>query len=121
EIEVREISIRELRKKLDIALKEKDGIQLTIDKLENASKIPPPDTRKFLPPKPDLSFIEPEVEKSKAKSSQVEPKVVSKNDGAPIIEDWVSDDEEQDESKPKIEKKIVKPSIAKIEFVKAIH
>ncbi|GJU21955.1 hypothetical protein Tco_1155297 [Tanacetum coccineum] len=33
--------------------------------------------------------------------SEVEPKKVRKNDGAPIIEDWVSDDEEQDESKPK--------------------
>ncbi|GJR45551.1 ribonuclease H-like domain-containing protein [Tanacetum coccineum] len=148
EIKVRDITIKELRKKLDIALKEKDGIQLTVDKLENSSKslnklidclivdnckkglgynaVPPPYTRKFLPPKPDLSFIglnesvnEPEVKKSKVESSEVEPKIVRKNDGALIIEDWASDDEEQDESKSKIENKIVKPSIAKIEFVKA--
>ncbi|GKE24491.1 hypothetical protein Tco_1436003, partial [Tanacetum coccineum] len=33
--------------------------------------------------------------------SEVEPKKIRKNDGAPIIEDWVSDDEEEDESKPK--------------------
>ncbi|GKE81902.1 hypothetical protein Tco_1551902, partial [Tanacetum coccineum] len=31
--------------------------------------------------------------------SEVEPNKVRKNNDAPIIEDWVSDDEEQDESK----------------------
>ncbi|GJT18165.1 ribonuclease H-like domain-containing protein [Tanacetum coccineum] len=50
--------------------------------------------------------------------SKVKPKKVRKNDGAPIIEDWVSDDEEEDESKPKSEKKTVIPTAAKIEFVK---
>ncbi|GKB56953.1 uncharacterized mitochondrial protein-like protein [Tanacetum coccineum] len=35
-----------------------------------------------------------------------------------IIEDWVSDDEEQDESKPKSEKKTVIPTAAKKEFAK---
>ncbi|GJU10732.1 hypothetical protein Tco_1133128 [Tanacetum coccineum] len=39
--------------------------------------------------------------------SEVEPKKVRKNNDAPIIEDWVSDDEEQDGSKTKPEKKIV--------------
>ncbi|GJR94222.1 retrovirus-related pol polyprotein from transposon TNT 1-94 [Tanacetum coccineum] len=39
-----------------------------------------------------------------------------KNDDAPIIEEWVSDDEEENVSETKTEKKIVKPSIAKIEF-----
>ncbi|GJW06926.1 putative ribonuclease H-like domain-containing protein [Tanacetum coccineum] len=43
---------------------------------------------------------------------------VRKNDGAPIIEDWVSDDEEQDESKPKSKKKTVIPTAAKIKFAK---
>ncbi|GJT22063.1 hypothetical protein Tco_0892000 [Tanacetum coccineum] len=50
--------------------------------------------------------------------SEVEPKKVRKNDGAPIIEDWVSNDKEQDESKPKPEKKTVIPTAAKIEFAK---
>ncbi|GJU94003.1 hypothetical protein Tco_1318759 [Tanacetum coccineum] len=40
------------------------------------------------------------------------------NDGALIIEDWVSDDEEQDESKPKSEKKSIIPTTAKKEFAK---
>ncbi|GKE52370.1 hypothetical protein Tco_1487526 [Tanacetum coccineum] len=42
-------------------------------------------------------------------------KTVRKNNDALIIEDWVSDDEEQDESKTKSEKKIVIPTAAKIE------
>ncbi|GJY15941.1 hypothetical protein Tco_0386363, partial [Tanacetum coccineum] len=41
-----------------------------------------------------------------------------KNDDAPIIEEWVSDSEEENVSQTKTEKKTVKPSIAKIEFVK---
>ncbi|GJZ65254.1 putative ribonuclease H-like domain-containing protein [Tanacetum coccineum] len=47
----------------------------------------------------------------------MQPKVVRKNNDAPIIEDWVSDNEE-DVPQAKIEKKIVKSSFAKIEFVK---
>ncbi|GJW62548.1 hypothetical protein Tco_0111883 [Tanacetum coccineum] len=47
--------------------------------------------------------------------SEVEPKEVRKNNDALIIEDWVSDDEEQDESKTKPEKKNVIPTAAKIE------
>ncbi|GJS48881.1 hypothetical protein Tco_0599002 [Tanacetum coccineum] len=38
EIECKDIAIRELRKKLEIAQKEKDGIQFNINKFENASK-----------------------------------------------------------------------------------
>ncbi|GJX92226.1 ribonuclease H-like domain-containing protein [Tanacetum coccineum] len=58
--------------------------------------------RNFIPPTLDLSFIgldelvnEPVVENNKAMSSEEEPKVVRKND-APIIEEWVLDDEEED-------------------------
>ncbi|GJS09697.1 hypothetical protein Tco_0366493 [Tanacetum coccineum] len=50
--------------------------------------------------------------------NEVEPKKVRKNNDAPIIEDWVSDDEEEDEPKPKSEKKIVIPTTAKKEFIK---
>ncbi|GJX14222.1 hypothetical protein Tco_0205980 [Tanacetum coccineum] len=66
--------------------------------------VPPPYTRNFMPPKPDLSFTgleefvnepivsEPTVKKlvvetSEAKASANKPKVVRKNNGAPIIED----------------------------------
>ncbi|GKE76646.1 hypothetical protein Tco_1542766, partial [Tanacetum coccineum] len=43
------------------------------------------------------------------------PKKVRKNNDALIIEDYVSDDEEQDESKTKPEKKTIIPTAAKIE------
>nr|GEV93256.1 hypothetical protein [Tanacetum cinerariifolium] len=65
------------------------------------------------------STATPVVETCKAKSSEEEPKVVRNNDDAPIIKEWVSDNEEEDVSQPKIEKKIVRPSIAKTEFVKS--
>ncbi|GJT53922.1 retrovirus-related pol polyprotein from transposon TNT 1-94 [Tanacetum coccineum] len=92
--------------------------------------------RNFMPPKPNLSFFgleefvnepivseptvkKPVIETSKAKASADKPKIVKKNNGAPIIKDWVSDSEEEDMPQAKIQKKIVKPSFAKIEFVKS--
>ncbi|GKF10565.1 hypothetical protein Tco_0048491, partial [Tanacetum coccineum] len=92
--------------------------------------VPPPLIGNFIPPKPDLPFtgleeftnepivIKPIVENSEAKASQANPKVVRKNNGALIIEDWVSDSEEENVSQTKIEKKIAKPSFVKIDFVK---
>ncbi|GJR75837.1 ribonuclease H-like domain-containing protein [Tanacetum coccineum] len=91
--------------------------------------------KKFMPLKPDLSFFgleefvnepivrEPTVKKpvvktSVAKASEAKPKAVRKNNGAPIIKDWVSDSEEEYVPQAKIEKKTVKSSFAKIEFVK---
>ncbi|GJW73071.1 hypothetical protein Tco_0132441, partial [Tanacetum coccineum] len=47
-----------------------------------------------------------------------EPKKARENNDAPIIEDWVSDDEEEVESIPKVEKKTVIPTATKKEFVK---
>ncbi|GKA70037.1 retrovirus-related pol polyprotein from transposon TNT 1-94 [Tanacetum coccineum] len=117
DIQVGEITIRELRKKLEKVQTEKDGIQLTVDKLENSSKslnqiiesqiinkcktglgynaVPPPITRNFMPSKPDLSFIgleefanEPAVETRKS-------------------DEMVSDSQEKDMSQT--EKKTVKP------------
>ncbi|GJS19857.1 ribonuclease H-like domain-containing protein [Tanacetum coccineum] len=64
------------------------------------------------------SFVEGYGPNTSKSVSEVKPKKVRKNDGAPITEDWVSDDEEQDESKPKSEKKSVIPTAAKKEFAK---
>ncbi|GJU01363.1 hypothetical protein Tco_1111701 [Tanacetum coccineum] len=158
EIHLREVAITELRRKLELAQKQKDEIQLTVEEFENSSKnlskllncqivdkcktglgynnVPPPYTGNFMPPKPDLSFFgleefvnepivsEPTVKKlvvetSEAKASADKPKAVMKNNGAPIIKDWVSDSEEEDMPQAKKEKKIVKSSFAKIEFVKS--
>ncbi|GKC43197.1 ribonuclease H-like domain-containing protein [Tanacetum coccineum] len=147
DIQVGEIIIRELKKKFEIVQKEKDGIQLNVDKFENASKslnklkefqivdnckkglgynaVPPPYIGNFIPPKPDLSSTGLDdfsnkhvVKKYKAISSEEEPKEVWKNYDAPIIEEWVSNSEEENVSQTKTEKKTVKPSITKIEFVK---
>ncbi|GKG41402.1 hypothetical protein Tco_0470614, partial [Tanacetum coccineum] len=90
----------------------------------------------FMPLKPDLSFSgleefvnepivseptvseptvkKPVVEASEAKASADKPKAVKKNNGAPIIEDWVSNSEEEDMPQAKFQKKIVKSSFAKI-------
>nr|GEV81777.1 retrovirus-related Pol polyprotein from transposon TNT 1-94 [Tanacetum cinerariifolium] len=139
-IQMKEIDIAELRRKLEVAQNEKDGIQLTVEKLENASKslnklidylivdnckkgsgyesynaVPPSYTGNFMPPKPDLSYTsldEFAIKRVvKSKSSKVETKAVCKNTDAPIVEEWVSDDEEDNETQPKIVKKTVMPSI----------
>ncbi|GKE94945.1 hypothetical protein Tco_1579800, partial [Tanacetum coccineum] len=82
-------------------------------------------TGNFMPSKHDLSFSgleefvnepivsepivkKPVVETSEAKDSADKPKVVKKNNGALIIEDWVSDSEEEDVPQAKKEKKTVK-------------
>ncbi|GJS99751.1 hypothetical protein Tco_0820921 [Tanacetum coccineum] len=109
DIQVGEITIGELRKKLEIVQKEKDGIQFNVDKFENASK----SLNKI------IEIIKHVVENSEAKASEAKPKAVRKNNGAPIIEDWVSDSEEENVSQTKIEKKTAKPSFVKIDFVKA--
>ncbi|GKA16500.1 hypothetical protein Tco_0696247, partial [Tanacetum coccineum] len=49
-----------------------------------------------------------------------EPKKARENTDAPIIEDWVSDDEEEVESIPKEEKKTVVPTATKKESVKTV-
>ncbi|GJR89634.1 hypothetical protein Tco_0213645 [Tanacetum coccineum] len=149
DIQVGEITIRELRKKLEKIQKEKYSIQFNVDKFENASKslnklkecqivdnckkglgckkynaVPPPYTGNFMPTTPDLSFtgLDEFVNKhvvKNRKSDKEEPKEVWKCNDDPIIDDWVSDDEEEDVSQPKIEKKRVKTSIVKKEFVKS--
>ncbi|GJW85499.1 ribonuclease H-like domain-containing protein [Tanacetum coccineum] len=92
---------------------------------EKYNAVPSPYIENFMPPTLELSFTsldkfvnELVVKNSKAMSSEEESKVVRKNDDALIIEEWVSYSEEENVSQTKIEKKIVKPSFAKIEFVK---
>nr|GEX73452.1 retrovirus-related Pol polyprotein from transposon TNT 1-94 [Tanacetum cinerariifolium] len=83
--------------------------------------VPPPYIRNFMPPKLDLSFtaldeFKPEVENNHVKSSEEETKVVRKNNDAPIIEERVLDNEEEELTQPKIEKKTVRPNIVKKEI-----
>ncbi|GJV34915.1 ribonuclease H-like domain-containing protein [Tanacetum coccineum] len=84
--------------------------------------VPPPYTGNFMPPTPDLSFtgLDKLVNKTVVEnrnSDEEVSKFVRKSDDSLIIEVWVSDSEEENVSQTKTEKKIVKPSIAKIEFV----
>nr|GEV53398.1 ribonuclease H-like domain-containing protein [Tanacetum cinerariifolium] len=153
---LKDIAITELRRKLKLAHKQKDVIQLTVENFENSSKslskllesqiadnckaglgynaISPPYTENFLPPKPNLSGLQEfknvsivsettdknlVVETSKAKACEDKPKVVKNNCGLPIIEDWKSEYEVESVPQPKIEKKTVKPSFSKIDFVKS--
>ncbi|GJU42889.1 hypothetical protein Tco_1195846 [Tanacetum coccineum] len=119
EIYLKEVAITELRRKLELAQKQKDEIQLTVEKLENSSKslsklidcqivdkcktglgynvVPPPYTGNFMPPKPDLSFSGLEEFMNES-----------------IV---MSDSDEEDVPQAKFEKKTVKPSFAKIKFV----
>ncbi|GJW38930.1 ribonuclease H-like domain-containing protein [Tanacetum coccineum] len=140
-IHLREVAITELRRKLELAQKQKDEIQLTVEKFKNSSKslsklldcqivdkckiglgynaVPPPYTGNFMPLKPDLSFSsieefmdepkvseptvkKPIVETSEVKASADKPKVVRKNNGAPIIEEWVSDSKDEAELMPNV-------------------
>nr|GEU47535.1 retrovirus-related Pol polyprotein from transposon TNT 1-94 [Tanacetum cinerariifolium] len=156
EIYLKDIATTELIRKLELAQKQKDKIQLIVENFENSSKslsklldsqiadkcnaglgynvVPPIYIGNFLPQKPNFSGLEefdnepivsdptvkkPKVETSDAKASANKPKFVRKNFGPPVIKDWISNSKDEAESKPKNEKKIVKPSFAKIEFVKS--
>nr|GEV56815.1 hypothetical protein [Tanacetum cinerariifolium] len=62
---------------------------------ESYNAVPPPYTRNFMPPKPDLSFTDLDeffnkskvVEDCEAKPSEETPKEVRKNTDVPVIED----------------------------------
>nr|GEU97381.1 hypothetical protein [Tanacetum cinerariifolium] len=104
DIYLRDLDITELKRKLELATKEKDKI---LDKCKTRlgyNAIPPPYTGNFMPPKPDLvypsldDFVdESVVEKSTFDSN--EPKTIRKENGATIIEDWVFESNEEDEPK----------------------
>ncbi|GJU91212.1 retrovirus-related pol polyprotein from transposon TNT 1-94 [Tanacetum coccineum] len=90
---------------------------------EKYNAVPPPYTGNFMPPTPDLSFtgldefVNKPIDENR-KSDEEVSKVVRKSYDSSIIEDWVSNSKEENVSQTKTEKKTVKPSIAKIEFVK---
>nr|GFA69527.1 hypothetical protein [Tanacetum cinerariifolium]GFA92559.1 hypothetical protein [Tanacetum cinerariifolium] len=98
EIYLKEVAIIELRRKLELAQKQKDEIQLTVETFENSLKnlskllenqivdkcktglgynvVPPPYTRNFLPPKPDLSSLEEFVNESIVSEPTVKKPIV---------------------------------------------
>ncbi|GKA75994.1 ribonuclease H-like domain-containing protein [Tanacetum coccineum] len=93
---------------------------------EGYHAVPPPYTGNFMPAKPDLVLADkdeyvfsesatsvPSAATSKVKTSMSKPKSVSE----PLIEDWISDSENENETKSKSGQR--KPSNAKVEFVKS--
>ncbi|GKA94604.1 ribonuclease H-like domain-containing protein [Tanacetum coccineum] len=152
EIYLRDLDLTELKRKLELATKEKDEVQLTVQKFENSSKslsklldrqimdkcktrlgynaVPPPYTGNFMPPKSDLVYpsLDDFVEVNESVSESVvekptvetnEPKNARKENGALIIEDWVSDSDEENVPKVKTVEMFNKLSFAKINFVKS--
>ncbi|GJT76339.1 hypothetical protein Tco_1043064 [Tanacetum coccineum] len=153
DIKLRDNALTQLRKKFEKAEKERDDLNLTLEKFEHSSKnlsklldsqvcdkfktrvgfdtqvvdsqvfdsqennryktskgyhvVPPPYTGNFMPPKSDLVLANedeyvfselvtsiPNVATSEAKTSVSKPKYVSK----PLIEDWISDSEDENET-----------------------
>nr|GEW56746.1 hypothetical protein [Tanacetum cinerariifolium] len=102
---------------------------------EGYHAVPPPYTRNYMPLRADLSFagLDNYVYKSKvsetitsvpkietnasttSKDSLEKPKTFRSS--APLIEEWESDSEDENVFEPKEVKKIVKPSLEKIEFI----
>ncbi|GJR95940.1 ribonuclease H-like domain-containing protein [Tanacetum coccineum] len=152
EIYLRDIDITELKRKLELATKEKDEVQLTVQKFENSSEnlsklldkqimdkcktrlgynvVLPPYTKNFMPPKSDLVYpsLDDFVDMNKFVSESVvekptvetnELKTARKENEAPIIEDWVSDSDEENVPKVKAVEMFNKLSFAKINFVKS--
>ncbi|GKB24856.1 ribonuclease H-like domain-containing protein [Tanacetum coccineum] len=93
---------------------------------EGYHAVPPPYTGNFMPPKPNLVLADeeeyvfsesitsvPAVATSEVKTIESKPKSVSE----PLIEDWISDSEDENETEFKSKQR--KPSFAKVEFVKS--
>ncbi|GKA63538.1 hypothetical protein Tco_0763144 [Tanacetum coccineum] len=130
EIYLRDLDITELKRKLELVTKEKDEI---MDKCKiglGYNAVPPPYTGNFMPPKSDLVYpsLDDFVDVNESVSGSVvekptnesnEPKTARKEDGALIIEDWVSESEEENVPKIKTVEMFNKPSFAKINFVKS--
>nr|GEX88965.1 hypothetical protein [Tanacetum cinerariifolium] len=126
-------------------LENQENVKSILDKGYHV--VPLPYIGNYMPPKPDLMFINEQVEstfvdvvsnvassdvktveskhesvdvKNKGVYNTIETKPVRKNIFSPLnIEDWNSDDESEVEFKPKVEVKTVRPSVEKIKFVKA--
>ncbi|GJW49349.1 putative ribonuclease H-like domain-containing protein [Tanacetum coccineum] len=90
--------------------------------------IPPPYIGNFMPPKSDLvypsldDFVDESVSKSVVEKPTIEtnePETARKENRAPIIEDWVSDSDEENVPKDKTVEMFNKPSFSKIKFVKS--
>nr|GEY13201.1 ribonuclease H-like domain-containing protein [Tanacetum cinerariifolium] len=136
EVMLRDKAITKLRQKFKKAKKERDDLKLTLEKFKGLSKNLSRllDSQQSDKSKTGLGYDSqgvdsqmlenqdvvsesvtslPDIAKSKVKTSETK----LKNVNAPIIKDWVSDSEDEDEIKTK--SKQIKPSFAKEKFVKS--
>nr|GEX92532.1 hypothetical protein [Tanacetum cinerariifolium] len=128
EVQLRDTTLTTLRQKLDTTEKERDDLNMKLEKFQTSSKrltdllasqtskkaglgfvpsgryhaVPPPITRTFMPPKPNLVFHTPPSDENEHLAFNVQLSLtkpeqdLSSRPSAPIIEDWVSDSEEDD-------------------------
>nr|GFB66972.1 hypothetical protein [Tanacetum cinerariifolium] len=124
EVQLRDTALATLRQKLEITKKDRDDLNIKLEKFQTSSKrltdllasqtsdkaglgggyhaVPPPMTGTFMPPKPDLVFHTPLSDENEhlAFNVQLSPTKPEQDlpttSSAPIIEDWVSDSEEAD-------------------------
>ncbi|GKB69551.1 ribonuclease H-like domain-containing protein, partial [Tanacetum coccineum] len=141
EVGIKQYEINTLKTEFEKLKQEKDAIDFKIEKFDKFSKdldqllgsqltdkskkgfgysaVPLPHPLIYNRPKKlDLSYSGLDEFKGygpENSQKNVEPKKVRENNDAPIIEEWVSDDEEQDQFKTKPEKKTVILTAAKIE------
>ncbi|GJR70104.1 hypothetical protein Tco_0016169 [Tanacetum coccineum] len=119
EFEVKDKSnaVTRLKNQLDETLREKDDLKAKLEQFKKDNGyhvVPPPLTKNYMPPLADLSFVglddsiyKPTLNKTSASVSQVEtsitppsntsveiPRVKSVRLSGVIIEDWVSDDDD---------------------------
>ncbi|GKA00376.1 hypothetical protein Tco_0672926 [Tanacetum coccineum] len=147
EIYLRDLDITELKRKLELATKEKDEVQLIVRKFENSSKsisklldsqimdkcktelgynaVPPLYTGNFMPPKPDLvySSLDNFVDVNEYVSeSVVEKPIVKSNEPKTARKEngalIIKDWVSESEEEDEPKFQIVKPNFTKIEFVK---
>nr|GEW41903.1 ribonuclease H-like domain-containing protein [Tanacetum cinerariifolium] len=144
EVQLRDTTLATLRQKFKITEKERDDLNMKLEKFQTSSKsdndswppsnlydrfvpsegyhaVPPPMTGTFIPPKPDLVFHTPPSNENEhlAFNVQLSPtkheQDLPSTSSAPIIEDWVSDSKEEDI--PQVTKDV--PSLAQsLELVK---
>nr|GFD30967.1 hypothetical protein [Tanacetum cinerariifolium] len=103
DVELRDNALLSLRQKFEEAEQERDELKLKLEKFHTSSK----NLRTFKPPKPNLVFHDaPTVNETvhtalNVKLSPTKPdKDLSHRPLTPIIEDWVSDSEDDSEAEP---------------------
>ncbi|GKC23183.1 ribonuclease H-like domain-containing protein [Tanacetum coccineum] len=122
-IYLRDLDIIEVKMKLEFATKEKDEVQLTVQIFKNSSKnLSKLLDRQIMDNLDDFvdmnkSVSESVVEKPTVETNELE--TARKENGTPIIKDWVSDSDEENVPKVKTVEMFNKPSFAKINFVKS--